>query len=1395
MSYVVESISSAGTGSGALAISIGSPVVNDLILIFAAGSGASLTTPSGYTLLYSTLNTVRQYCWYKIAGASEANPTTTPGFSTNAMFVTAIVRDADTTTPITNTSGVGFNTATFTNVKEVAAPTLTTGVGKTQNLILHAGSIGTDKLVADFASAGAVCLSENSGRLFVAKEWVENASTASTAFTWLTNQSTSRNGCLGVVAINNKSGGLRDISCSMSHKRLAKPYPYGTNDTLSAPNTVLSTLDSLTVASAAAAASGSGTLSASYLTSLNIATATSFGADTWAGFAWPVSANMSGKVVGFAWNPTQPWSSVTTHGDGVAIVFSDGTKWATYPVRALSGAYLNTDMIDFISPGVSTPLATSETPSTIDWTAITTMAWMYARKGSQTNAPVVNLASAYLFDGMSTLVGGNAAKPINGNQIYKHLTQYIDATGTVGLYPFAAFQGSGQYLAYAPVQLGNGATPTYVKMSANSFETPPITTRLNDYRVADGAFGITLYGSASDTFDFSPAVLSAATRQYFTIHASSSIPAAYNFAGCSLIGYDVTWKTGVACRLVTFSGCYVIDGKAQKFDADTFANSRLTSGAYLRLDGGGSGTESGAINSSFTKGGETYAVELRTAGYYDFTDTTFSGYTNELHISAASGTVTITLATGQTQPDVYNPNGCTIVWDVPTVDIEVAPLIAGSQVVFYAQGTTTEKFRTDSSGTSATWSGASGAYDYTVQKAGYLPVRGSGAAPTASLTIDPQQKVDRAYVASSGLTININCTANTGTLKFGLTTASTLQNFYSYMIEQWISNSALRNIDFPMVPNGPNSFRFIDWTWDGQTSINYLSRDGMQYYSGGATTDVWAAILSVGVPAGFQVRYQQQDGTGTANALTTGNIDQLIKIKKTGAGAFDYTGWLVLKVQEEGYDQAEAVAQDIYGTLEDQLYVFGLTPIPNGIAAQAGITGVTIYSEPTPVSWNGQLFSTTITDTTDTHSGLQIMQYVRSLNNFNLHDMIRANGAKFKTVTGNVYGDTLTTPAGVRVVKADGTTPHPDFDLFIADSGGSYVPDVVAPITWAGAEDGTTVLLYNDTVDPTTPIAAAQAVNTSGGYEWSISLPHADVAAGDSLRLRYGHKEYYAGELQGTMTATGLAFVGSMTLHPVYAGWGLDGALYDQAAIPPGPFTMDGTHLQVDIAAGTTSGTKKALGAWTQHLMTLPAGLDAFYGAWDLLEQNQIRQNVGVVDVLIDVPTAGALFEFTDNDVNYYRSDFTYPGNIEAGHGLIAITYNAKPFVAIVTTASAVIEGTPETVAAAVRSELALELGRVDVGISTRLADADFTTAMDAVPTAPENAAAARSELSIELAAVLRSMKLLGNKKIVDPDTGLMTVYDDDDLAVLASAAAYLDAAGTQPYDGSGPVHRTERLA
>lgn len=700
MAYVVETATTTGSGSGAVTIAIGTPAQNDLILIFCAvGGSATMSTPSGYTLLYTSTNTVRQYCWYKIAGASESAPTSTPGFSSNGAIVTVIVRDVDTTTPITNSSGVGYNSSTFTNVKEVAAPQITTGAAKTQNLVIHAGSILNDSIVSDFSKTTALAVSTGGGTLFVAKEWVEDASTASTAFTWLTNQSTSRTGNLGVVSINNKSGGLRDISCLMTNTRLVKPYPYGTGETLSAPNVILTgatPLASLGVYGTAAATGGNGALAGSYLTSLNINTGTNIGAsDLWVGFSFPTTAtlNMTGKIVGFAWNPTQPWSAATTNTNGVAIVFSDNVgAWVAYQVRTLSTAYLNTDHIKYISPGVTTPLGSS---GTIDWTSITNITWLYARKASQTNTPIVTMHSAYLFDGVSTLVGGSATKPITASQIYKSVTQYIEGTGTVGLASFGAFQGSGQVLGYAPLQLGNGSVPTYVKLATNSYETPPSSTRLSDYYVTNASYGITLYGSSTCTFDLRSALIASTSLQQFTIHASSSLSASMLTTGASFIGRTFSDLAGYTWTSVSWSAGDTVTIGGGGDLVNCTVNQTVSTNAALAITANGSTLDGCTIDGT----GADYALELADGvTAITITDCTLTaGSTDKVHVLDANGahTVTITISgtTSLAAGDVTSA-GATVVISAPLLyqTVTVSGATAGSRIQIYDTTSSTELY-------------------------------------------------------------------------------------------------------------------------------------------------------------------------------------------------------------------------------------------------------------------------------------------------------------------------------------------------------------------------------------------------------------------------------------------------------------------------------------------------------------------------------------------------------------------------------------------------------------------------------------------------------------------------------------------------------------------------------
>lgn len=684
----------------------------------------------------------------------------------------------------------------------------------------------------------------------------------------------------------------------------------------------------------------------------------------------------------------------------------------------------------------------------------------------------------------------------------------------------------------------------------------------------------------------------------------------------------------------------------------------------------------------------------------------------------------------------------------PTSDyygLEFTGLVAGSKVKVFTTGTDTELFSDASSSTTETWSvnsSGTATVDYTIQKAGYYPIRVTGVVvtggPDGILATPIQQVVDRAYVASSGLTINTNVFANASTKEFGLATASTGQNFYSYMIEQWIAlgdtGEAYANKQFPLVTNGPNSITCLDgWEFDLTTysaSITNLSRDGLRYVnSSGTMTATWAALLSAGVPAGEQVRYEQTDGGTVQSAAATGNIDQLIQVYGDAShGNFDYRGYLVCKVQGDGLDQAEVDVIGQYGNLEDQLYVIALAPASNGIAAGT-VTGVTITDHgASPVTWNSKVFSITITDTTG-HTGEEILQYVRGLNDFDYHDLAQTNGTEFKTVRGFVYGDTGATVKGVRVVQSDGTTSHADFNLHTADDGATYIPPLPPAAAEATILANSRVQLFNVTTD--TEIENVFETGTS--YSYVIT---SEASSGDVLRLRACKLGRVAGEAFGVWGASGVTFLVSQPEDEVYTAWGIDGSAVTE-------FSGDVTgHIYIDANDLDGATTKTRLGAWYSYVLTTEIGIRHFFGGVTYLSTAAIRINTDVADIMIENANATTALRFTDLDVRLYRSD---------GTSIIAPTsYSIHN---------------------------------------------DYSGVPDVVETGVSGLTTAESNALLTLPGTVSTIeKIARNKMITDPATGVLTVYDDDGSTPLMSANIFKDAAGTVPYNGTG-AERRERLA
>lgn len=576
-----------------------------------------------------------------------------------------------------------------------------------------------------------------------------------------------------------------------------------------------------------------------------------------------------------------------------------------------------------------------------------------------------------------------------------------------------------------------------------------------------------------------------------------------------------------------------------------------------------------------------------------------------------------------------------------------------------------------SSGTTYTYpAGVAGVtVDFTVQKLGKKPVRFTNVALDATETAyEITLETDLNYVTSSGLTWGTNFTYDTTNKYLKSSAATSGRNLYSALIEAYIAQSALNNAPFDFEMNGPGGLVLKNgvetrgystagngYDWNTSTSTLYkITDDGVQYKNtSGTVAATFASITTTGIPAGVQGRFQQADGSGTTNFRSTGDVNQLVQVYGDGThGSVSALTHFVSKVQAPGYDEAAMDAVATYGDLEGQGYIVPLLPVANGIADASGITGLTYTDHgASPVTWHSKVFSITITDTTDTHTGEQIIQWIRHNNTFNYHDLVQKNGSSYKTVRGAIYGDTGATLKGVRVVRSDGSTGHYDFDLFTADDGTTYSPPVIAALT-ASAAANTRFVLYNVTQDAEIDNVFA----AGGGYAYTITT-EADVD--DTLDLHY----FTVGKQEGRTRFTWGGV--STTVAVEQTADAVETALATELGITGADvteFDMDVTGaIEVDADDADGSTQKARLALWYKYILTTEDGARYFRGGISLLSTAAIRINVSAVDIKIENVSATKGLFFTDTERRLYRSDGTSIVVAASQPGSIENDYNGVP--------------------------------------------------------------------------------------------------------------------------------------
>lgn len=698
------------TGNGAsIVATFPTHAVGDLLLVFATndGGGTAITVSAGWATLGTQAASAgcRSAWCYKVATGTSGEDPTISGANDDWCLTKYVVTGANATPfGATPASGTDFYRLDYDLTSKgkatLSAGALTTA---TDNCLLLIG-IGQDATSGTFASAGFkpnpddICLDTsvvmNTGGIsHVTGHLQMGAAGATPAIDLYAN--TLDGGNVWIIAIRNATSGplMKDVRTGVEVGKWHGDFG-NTLETLGyvAPHTaVTSNVGGIatsttvpTVSTLADAPMAPGSMS-------SFADATNGGANVWSGATWPISAtDYTGTVAVTRWQLSSTGSPVGTK--GVIDVFVDGSgNWVAYRLvanpAASEGIAASLSYQAAVAVGAATEYASSLTESgasgvAVDLTDIRYRGVWYERVALSGTGRTIYVANDMILR-TAKLIGGDAVYPVK----LSDLPTYTKLNGL----PFVnQLQGSGQVLPKGKVQIGDGSTPTYFKIEAQSLEYSKawdITKAENrEWNASASSVGVTVYASANDTIDLSAGVMATSVRQPFTIHASSSLSASYLTSGFLLIGFNFTDNAG----LDWVSSSFKQGGKATFAGGASLTNCIVkpvatVGDAAVAITANGSVLDGTEIDVTGTDA--TYHLELGpSVTAITLADVTFTGTASadKVHVLKTSGTVTITISgsTSLSAGDVTTAGATVDIVD-PTASITIsnAGLVSGTKVL------------------------------------------------------------------------------------------------------------------------------------------------------------------------------------------------------------------------------------------------------------------------------------------------------------------------------------------------------------------------------------------------------------------------------------------------------------------------------------------------------------------------------------------------------------------------------------------------------------------------------------------------------------------------------------------------------------------------------------------
>jgi hypothetical protein len=282
--------------------------------------------------------------------------------------------------------------------------------------------------------------------------------------------------------------------------------------------------------------------------------------------------------------------------------------------------------------------------------------------------------------------------------------------------------------------------------------------------------------------------------------------------------------------------------------------------------------------------------------------------------------------------------------------------------------------------------------------------------------------------------------------------------------------------------------------------------------------------------------------------------------------------------------------------------------------------------------------------------------------------------------------------AQVNIVKVNST---------IGTVGTNVVAQQFATVSAPNLIAGTRVRIFDEDnfVEMFNGVLATAGFNESFVYESDITITlTATYLSGVTAKLGLTST--------GIFTATGATFLNSQADDTVYNSYAVNGSTVTG-------FTADYAQGDINLSV-TTNFTAANLYAWWIYNETTEEGIRQFFGGITAIDTANIKINSSLLSIFLDNSTANFIYQ-TDS-IRFFRADGVYPAKtITTGGGGISVNWSTNVYVAPPSSLPPI--PTAAENAAAVRSELSIELARVDVAISTRNAVAPDNTSIAAIKT------------------------------------------------------------------------------